>query len=150
MTDDLFHVAPYQPLTMWICPVCLHIMSEEQSKGYRGCPSGIHFVQHVQVIVTPAPPSNPENAADCEFCGDNSQPVHLHARCHLTAPLRAELADGVLTLYCYIPECNRVVVRVAVSNISLAHPPNDARHDKETAAPKGEGCAGDQSTTTSV
>jgi hypothetical protein len=24
-------------------------MTEEQSKGYRGCPSGFHFVQHVQI-----------------------------------------------------------------------------------------------------
>lgn len=50
-------------------------------------------------------------AIGCNLCGDNSQPLHLHAICHMTAPLRAELEDGVLTLYCYIPECNRVVAR---------------------------------------
>ena len=59
----------------------------------------------------PAPPPG------CDLCGDNVGPQHLHARCHLTAPLRAELEDGVLTLYCYVPTCNRVVARMRVSGI---------------------------------
>ncbi len=33
---------------MWKCPTCDHVMTEEQSKGYRGCPAGFHPVQHVQ------------------------------------------------------------------------------------------------------
>lgn len=51
----------------------------------------------------------------CDLCGDNAAPQHLHARCHLTAPLRAELEAGVLTLYCYHPACNRVVTRMPVA-----------------------------------
>lgn len=47
----------------------------------------------------------------CELCGDNKPPFHIHAHCHLTAPLRAELENSVLTLFCYLPECNRVVAR---------------------------------------
>lgn len=31
----------------WMCPACGHVMTEEQSKGYRRCPTGVHFVQHV-------------------------------------------------------------------------------------------------------
>lgn len=56
----------------------------------------------------------------CGLCGDNSQPLHLHASCHMTAPLRAELENGVLTLFCYRPDCNRVVARFI-----LATHPND-------------------------
>lgn len=56
-------------------------------------------------------------ASGCDLCGDNSQPLlHLHASCHMTAPLRAELEDGVLTLYCYRPECNRVVAKFKLAN----------------------------------
>ncbi len=50
----------------------------------------------------------------CELCGDNHGPLNLHSKCHLTAPLRAELEDGVLTLRCYVPTCNRVVVKMRV------------------------------------
>lgn len=47
---------------MWMCPVCKHVMTEEQSKAYRSCPTGIHFVQHVQVEL-----NHPE--ARCDDCG---------------------------------------------------------------------------------
>jgi hypothetical protein len=30
----------------WRCPTCAHLMTEEESKGYRGCPTGMHPVQH--------------------------------------------------------------------------------------------------------
>lgn len=30
----------------WVCGVCGRCMTEDQSKGYRSCPTGIHFVQH--------------------------------------------------------------------------------------------------------
>lgn len=50
----------------------------------------------------------------CDLCGDNTPPIHLHAKCHLTAPLRAEIDKGMLTLYCYLPECNRVVARFKI------------------------------------
>jgi hypothetical protein len=48
-------------------------------------------------------------ANGCELCGDQPEILHLHARCHLTAPLRAELDGETLTLFCYLPECSRKV-----------------------------------------
>lgn len=30
----------------WVCPICGHCMTEEQSQGYRGCPTGFHAAQH--------------------------------------------------------------------------------------------------------
>lgn len=33
----------------WKCPVCQHVMTEEESKNYRRCPNGIHFAQHEQI-----------------------------------------------------------------------------------------------------
>lgn len=48
--------------------------------------------------------------AGCEFCGDTG-PLVLVGRCHPTAPLRAVIEDGELTLRCYIPECDRVVAQ---------------------------------------
>lgn len=49
----------------------------------------------------------------CELCGDF--PVTLLARCHPTAPLRAEMPeDGLLVLRCYVPECNREVARFII------------------------------------
>ncbi len=50
----------------------------------------------------------------CELCGD--WPVFLHARCHPTAPLRAELTpERELVLYCYLPDCNREVARLQLA-----------------------------------
>lgn len=53
----------------------------------------------------------------CELCGDNARPGHLRSRCHMTAPLRAEFNDGVLTLFCYVPSCNRLVIQMRVTAI---------------------------------
>jgi len=39
-----------EPKVLWRCPVCGHVMTEEQSKGYRGCPTGLHFAQHVAIL----------------------------------------------------------------------------------------------------
>lgn len=50
------------------------------------------------------------NEPKCDLCGDTGE-LHLRGKCHPTAPLRAELEDGVLSLYCYIPECNRLVAQ---------------------------------------
>lgn len=35
----------------WRCPECGHVMTEEQSKGYRGCPTGMHVLQHERVTI---------------------------------------------------------------------------------------------------
>jgi hypothetical protein len=38
---------PYQKqMERWQCMVCGHRMTEEESKGYRGCPTGVHAVKH--------------------------------------------------------------------------------------------------------
>lgn len=55
---------------------------------------------------------------ECELCSDNKGPFHLHARCHFTAPLRASIENGILTLSCYIPECSRVVASFRVEELS--------------------------------
>lgn len=54
----------------------------------------------------------------CDLCGDNQGPKEVRARCHLTAPLRAILEDGILRLHCYVPTCNRLVVSFAVEAIT--------------------------------
>ncbi len=53
----------------------------------------------------------------CEFCHDSPElsKLHLRARCHPTAPLRVELQSGILSLFCYIPSCNRLVARLEVA-----------------------------------
>lgn len=52
----------------------------------------------------------------CELCGDVPDKLMLAQRCHPRAPMRAALAkDGVLSLYCYLPECNRHVASFLVS-----------------------------------
>ena len=49
----------------------------------------------------------------CELCGD--WPAHLHSRCHPTAPVRIEIEEsGYLKIYCYVPECNRLVARIRI------------------------------------
>ncbi len=62
----------------------------------------------------------------CDLCNQQSSVLHVRGRCHITAPLRAELdcQQGILTLYCYVPECNRVVARFL--NCSLAWAPSGA------------------------
>ncbi len=33
----------------WQCPTCQHLMTEDESKHYIRCPTGVHPVQHVPV-----------------------------------------------------------------------------------------------------
>jgi hypothetical protein len=51
----------------------------------------------------------------CDLCGDVDATLFLHARCHPTAPLRAEKAGDVLILCCYLPDCMREVVRLRLA-----------------------------------
>lgn len=55
---------------MWMCPICNHVMTEEQSKGYRGCPAGMHFAQHVPVELVPCPDCYGGHFRPCQMCGD--------------------------------------------------------------------------------
>lgn len=53
---------------------------------------------------------NNHQPTGCELCGDF--PAHLESRCHPSAPLRVEaLSEHEIALYCYVPECNRLVAR---------------------------------------
>ena len=52
--------------------------------------------------------------ATCELCGDQPSKIELRARCHFTAPLKAELDGDTLVLRCYLPECGREVARFKV------------------------------------
>ena len=55
----------------------------------------------------------------CELCGDF--PAELRARCHPTAPLRIEMEDAnTMAVYCYVPECNRLVARFKIELLSVA------------------------------
>lgn len=52
----------------------------------------------------------------CDLCGDF--PAELRARCHPTAPLRIEVVDNeTVVCYCYLPDCNREVARLKISEI---------------------------------
>lgn len=50
----------------------------------------------------------------CEFCeelkGMPQDQMYIHAKCHMHAPLHAELVEDTLILRCYMPECRRIVV----------------------------------------
>ena len=49
----------------------------------------------------------------CELCGD--WPARLHSLCHPTAPVRIEIEkSGLLKIFCYVPECNRLVAKVRI------------------------------------
>jgi len=51
----------------------------------------------------------------CDLCGDVDEALFLLARCHPTAPLRAIKEGDVLILRCYVPDCDREVVRLKLA-----------------------------------
>ena len=54
--------------------------------------------------------NNEQAAKGCELCAEF--PAELQSRCHPSAPLRVEaLSEIEIALYCYVPECNRLVAR---------------------------------------
>lgn len=57
-----------------------------------------------------------EREMSCELCGDTAE-LHLHGRCHPTAPLRIELNKGIMSVFCYLPTCNRLIGQFAVTPI---------------------------------
>lgn len=40
------HTRHVECVSLWRCPICGHTMTEAESKGYKGCPTGFHFAQH--------------------------------------------------------------------------------------------------------
>ena len=67
--------------------------------------------------MTPPKDMTEREIKKCEMCGDNDQPIFLHARCHLTAPLKASIENGILNLRCYVPDCLRVVAKFKIDRI---------------------------------
>ena len=55
----------------------------------------------------------------CDLCGDADGALFLHARCHPTAPLRAQKEGDVLVLRCYVPDCGREVVRLKLAWVDV-------------------------------
>ena len=58
-----------------------------------------------------------DNIKGCSVCDDNTGPLHLHSQCHMTAPLRAELHRDLLYLFCYVPDCDRLISVMKVADI---------------------------------
>lgn len=48
---QITHPKSGQQRTFWMCPICSHVMTEEQSKGYKHCPTGVHAVPHVPFFI---------------------------------------------------------------------------------------------------
>lgn len=65
---------------VWACPVCWHTMTEEQSKGYRGCPTGMHIAQHIMVEEAPCPNCYGGHFRPCQWCGDSGRVVNVPNR----------------------------------------------------------------------
>ena len=64
----------------------------------------------------------------CDLC--NEPALHIHSRCHITAPLRVEIEGNELKLYCYLPECNRHIATYRIeSNEKIIN--NDKDWNKE-------------------
>jgi hypothetical protein len=61
----------------------------------------------------------PKDEAACTLCGEVDGALFLHARCHPSAPLRAIKEGDVLVLRCYVPECDREVVRLDLAGVTL-------------------------------
>lgn len=51
----------------------------------------------------------------CELCDDVSASMFLRSRCHPTAPLKVRKEGRILILTCYLPECDREVVRLELA-----------------------------------
>ena len=52
----------------------------------------------------------------CDLC--NNPAMHLHSKCHITAPLRAEIEGNILTLFCYLPDCNRKIASFTIESLN--------------------------------
>lgn len=69
----------------------------------------------------------------CAMCADGSHShhlLHLHARCHMHAPVRLTyrrtgIASWILTVTCFIPGCARPMATFGISEV--IHPVQNAR-----------------------
>ena len=76
----------------------------------------------------------PKDKAACTLCGDVDRALFLRARCHPSAPLRAIKEGDVLVLRCYVPDCDREVVRLDLAGATLTETRPARRSMKRAAA----------------
>lgn len=77
--------------------------------------------KRIEIFSTPPLPINGQK--ECEICVGSNETFFLTGRCHKGVPLRAILEnveeDGrpvsILTLYCYVPTCGRIVAKLKVA-----------------------------------
>lgn len=67
-------------------------------------------------------PPDPSAISNCTVCGDSSNILYLVGACHPQAPLRLVYrvtgqGQGILSVSCYIPECQRLVGTFEVSTV---------------------------------
>jgi hypothetical protein len=67
----------------------------------------------------------PEGCSMCKDGGHAQHLLHLHARCHMRAPLRlayrrTHVDRGILFVTCYIPDCAQHVATFAVCEVTPA------------------------------
>lgn len=87
-------------------------------QNHHSLNTGNSYLQMVSAIDEMTAKEEPQpSEAGCEMCGDNTKPLHLHSRCHMTAPLMAVIEGDVLTLSCYVPDCKRLVAKMVVSQL---------------------------------
>ena len=79
VSGDAGQTLPAAPCSaqLWACPVCWHTMTEDQSKGYSGCPTGMHFAQHIMVEEQPCPNCYGGHFRPCQWCGDTGRVVNV-------------------------------------------------------------------------
>lgn len=66
------------PITnLWRCPECGHVMNEVESKGYAGCPTGMHFVQHQACEEIDCPDCFGGHFRPCNVCGDSGRVINI-------------------------------------------------------------------------
>ena len=77
----------------------------------------------------------------CSACGDggHAHHLHLHARCHMHAPMqlayrRTGIDRGVLSVRCYVPDCARHVATFGVRAVLEPTKPKTAAKKPKTAA----------------
>ena len=51
----------------------------------------------------------------CDLCGDIPEEIFIHGKCHMSAPLQASIIGDEIILRCYLPECQRLIVKYKLS-----------------------------------
>ncbi len=91
------HDNPMTPIDeqLWQCPECGHEMTERESQLYRGCPTGMHFVQHRKVTRDqPMPKPLGEWTAFCAGLWGIETPDHVICPAVLSKEVAKSIADA--------------------------------------------------------